>query len=101
MKCYHIWILADGGNAMFRRRVCYASRSTAKTIVNRGGTFGDRTDRPVNLQTNGNFGLPVKRAAMVLECDPATCHCGCVASLRMAGQIAPASGDENAAMDAA
>ena len=97
MKCYHIWITADGGDAMFRRRVCYASRSTAKTIIRRGGTYGDRTERPINLQKFGNYRLPVKRTAMVLECDPSTCSCRCVASLRAAGQIAPAVEDAAAA----
>ena len=54
------------GDAMFRRRVCYASRSTAKTILRRGGTYGDRTERPINCPKGRQ--LPAAREARTRWC---------------------------------
>lgn len=40
-ECYHIWIVADGGNAMFRLKRCFRAKSTADTTARRG-VVGDR-----------------------------------------------------------
>ena len=75
--CYHIWVKAQTGTALFRRTVCYETRSSANKLLQRGGSTGDRTSKPLTLMRIGAGRMPVKKPATVLECDPATCPCRC------------------------
>ena len=72
VTCYHIWKVAEGGDAMFRFHKCYQSRATANSTVrnwqrqapDRGGR------RPGNIWTRdpGQF--------LVLACRK-SCPCPC------------------------
>ena len=64
MKCYHIWTVADGGNAFFRAKRCFASRGHANTVIRRGGQTGER----------GRYIQAQKGDSMVLQCR-ADCPC--------------------------
>lgn len=72
-KCYHIWKMAETGNAMFRFSKCFNNRATANSTVRNWVTQApDRGGRrPGNLWLNdpGQF--------QVLECRPFSCPCPC------------------------
>ena len=70
--CHHIWVVADGGNIMTRRRRCYT----------KGGANGERQawatrnynggDRPGNLPADPKL---IKAMTSVRQCLPG-CPCG-------------------------
>ena len=62
--CYHIWTVADGGNAMFRMKRCFKAKSTADTTVKRGSA-GERGSQHLNTETK----------SMVSKCHTG-CPCG-------------------------
>ena len=64
MACYHIWTEADTGDAFFRARRCFGSKSAADTLVSRGGNTGDR----------GRYLRAQRGRSMVLACRE---HCPC------------------------
>jgi len=64
MGCYHIWTEADSGNAIFRAKRCFMSRSSAATLVARGGNTGDR----------GRYLRASKSRSMVMQCRD---YCPC------------------------
>jgi len=45
--CYHIWVVAGNGNAAFRVKRCFKSKSTADTTARRGsaGDSGQRIEK--------------------------------------------------------
>ena len=59
--CYHVWVLASGGDAMFRRARCY-TRSGAQAAVRRG-----LTGFAVHLNE--------ARPTVTLKCAGETCPC--------------------------
>ena len=64
--CYHLWAVADGGNAMFRRRRCFTSRTAANKARKTSG---------FSVATEG-------KAVSVMQCMP-ECPCrgrGCPAA---------------------
>ena len=82
--CYHIWTTANGGNAMFRWRQCYAKKSTADAAVRRW-----RQHAPAG----GRRPAPSLHIYRVLKCDgPDACPCPCAqdaaAELRRAERAA-------------
>ena len=69
--CYHIWVIAEGGNAAFRRKRCY-TRNGANQAVLRWCRYGDGGgDRPGNLRAND----AIKAQTLVLRCRE-ECPCG-------------------------
>ena len=72
MDCRHVWTLAEGGNAMFRWRKCYAKKQTADAAIKRW------TDYAPN---GGHRPAPSTGVYMVRQCDnkkhPGTCPCAC------------------------
>lgn len=72
-SCYHIWIIADGENAAFRRRRCF-TQTAAYAALRRWAKYGPRDgDRPGNLLAGADA---IKSQTMVLRCRP-RCPCGC------------------------
>jgi len=62
--CYHIWSIAEGGNAAFRIRRCFKTKSTADTTARRG-VVGDRGSQRIERHTKH----------IVAKCYPG-CPCG-------------------------
>ena len=67
--CYHIWVVAEGGNAMFRWQRCYTATNAGAKINQwtRHGYGGG--DRPGNLTGD-------RHQFLRLKCRPG-CRCGC------------------------
>ena len=74
MKCYHIWKMAETGNAMFRWKKCYHNRQTANSTVRNWLTQGP--DRNGHRPSNIWVGDDAKAQFQVLECRP-LCPCDC------------------------
>lgn len=67
--CYHVWVFAEGGNAILRRRHCY-SRTGANAFIARGLPG-------VNASREG-------KAALVLKCQKG---CPCLPKCERGGHV--------------
>ena len=76
--CYHIWKMADSGNALFRWQKCFAHRATANSTVRNWVTQapdrGGRRPQNIWLGDPGEF--------QVLECRAQSCPCPCAREAR-------------------
>ena len=69
--CYHVWVIANSGNAIHRRERCY-TRAGANAAIRRWSTYGDGGgDRPRNLLAGKEA---IKAQTLVLACRPG-CPC--------------------------
>ena len=76
--CYHIWKMAESGNALFRWQRCFTSRATANSTVRNWVTQGH--DRGGRRPTNIWLGDPGE--FQVLECRAQSCPCACAREAR-------------------
>lgn len=72
--CYHIWQIAPPGNAMFRIRRCFRSRSMARKVAVRGVTGDDF------YRKHGYRGAKIvdpTKDFIILKCRLEDCPCRC------------------------